>query len=53
MFRLIRMLAIKAFGLFRRFRSAAPANPYEAILFGYVKATVAQFFFREVPRGVA
>lgn len=53
MFRLIRIVVGKLFSLAVRFRKAAPANPYEAILFGYIKATVAQLFFREVPRGVA
>jgi hypothetical protein len=50
MFHLIRTIALKAFMLGRRFYLASPASPYEAILFGYIKATLAQLFFREVPR---
>lgn len=51
MFAVIRKIAFVLFQVGRRFYLATPASPYEALLFGYIKATVAQLFFREVPRG--
>lgn len=51
MFGVIRTVALGIFAVARRFYLAAPASPYEALLFGYIKATLAQLFFREVPRG--
>jgi len=50
MFHLIRTIALKVLMLGQRFYLASPASPYEAILFSYIKATLAQLFFREVPR---
>lgn len=52
MFLLVRTIALRVLMLFSRFYAAAPASPYEAILFGYIKALLAQLLFREVPRGV-
>jgi hypothetical protein len=51
MFHLIRKLALVMFSVAQRFYLGTPASPYEAILFGYIKAIVAQLFFREVKRG--
>lgn len=51
MFYVIRKVAFALFNVGRRFYLATPATPYEALLFGYIKATLAQLFFREVPRG--
>lgn len=51
MFHLVRTIAMKVFLLGRRFYMATPATPYEAILFSYIKATIAQLFFREARSG--
>lgn len=51
MLRLVSKIAMGIFAIARRFYLATPATPYEALLFGYIKATLAQLFFREVPRG--
>ena len=50
MFRWLRYAALFAVGVARRFYANAPQNGYEAILFNYIKAVVAQIFFREAAR---
>jgi len=52
MFQLVRTVARVAVSLVQRFYLASPANPYEALLFSYLKATIAHMFFREAPSGV-
>lgn len=45
----LRYVARTAIGVARRFYGNVPLNPYEAILFSYLRVTIAQIFFRKEP----